>query len=89
MAGLMLRATGSLTSRLFVVSSEWIAAIHQSLGLGTMPREPIAGISRCTSIWYARTGPGYGSLLDVEKSLLITCQVVTMLVGDGRGNRRC
>lgn len=82
----MLRAIGALDmlALIAVISSgESIAAIHQSLGLGTIPREPIVGyLARCTSIWYA----SYGLLLwfvscDIEKySLLITGLAVTMLV---------
>lgn len=82
----MLRTIGllDLIALVAVFSSRaWIASIHQSLGLGTFPDEPIVGyLARCTSIWYA----SYGMLLwfvsfDIEKySRLITCLAVTMFV---------
>jgi hypothetical protein len=82
----MLRAIGLLDLLALIAvfaSREWMATIHESVGLGTIPTEPIVGyLARCTSIWYA----SYGLLLwfiscDVEKySRLITFLAVTMFV---------
>lgn len=82
----MLRTIGCLDLLALIAvfsSREWMAGVHQFLGLGTIPSGPIVGyLARCTSIWYA----SYGLLLwfvsyDVEKySLLITGLAATMFV---------
>lgn len=80
----MLRAVGLLdmVAVLAVVSPRaWIERMHLSLGMGSLPTEPIVGyLARCTSIWYVT----YGLLLwvisfDVERyTFLITCIAITM-----------
>ena len=59
----------------------WIERVHLSLGLGSLPTEPIVGyLARCTSIWYVT----YGLLLwfisfDVERyTILIMFIALTM-----------
>jgi hypothetical protein len=82
----MLRAIGLLDLLALIavlLPHSSMSVIHQALGLGAFPEQPIVGyLARCTSIWYA----SYGLLLwfvscNVEKySLLITCLAATMFL---------
>ena len=83
---LLLRCIGTVDAIALIAvlaPRDAISYIHQMLGMGDFPAEPIAGyLARCTSIWYA----SYGLLLwfvsfDVAKySALITFIACAMLV---------
>lgn len=82
----LLRAIGTLdfaAIQFVFAPRDWLAGIHQWLGLGDFPQHPIVGyLARSTSIWYAI----YGLLLwfvsfDVQKyALLIRVLAATLVI---------
>ena len=78
--------TSSLFALVFLVAPRsWMEAIHEQLGMGSLPNAPIVGyLARSTSAWYAIAGGLFWVIsFDLERHRLVLTYMGVALVGFG------